>query len=308
DVPTEAPTEAATATEVEADAQQADATPTEEEVAITVVPPTETPLPLIQVTNTPTNTPVPPTATIVPPTTATTVPPSPTAVDAQAADETEEASMTEADATEETGVSQQAPQGPSGPVEIVTSTPISTPTTAPPASDLQPTPTAIGETGAAADDEDDPETASLTAGGEGCSYTVRAGDNAFRIAVNNNITLDELRAANPDQIVGANPIIQPGDVLEIPGCGLGTATSTPQPSPTPTDAPEDLAEPDDDVETVDAPDGFIEYTVSSGDTLLSIARRFGSTVNDLVEANNLTNPDQLSIGQVLFVPDPNADN
>jgi LysM repeat protein len=54
------------------------------------------------------------------------------------------------------------------------------------------------------------------------------------------------------------------------------------------------------------PEGFIVYEIRSGDTLLAIARRYGTTVNELVEVNDLTNPDVLDVGDELFVPDLNA--
>lgn len=43
------------------------------------------------------------------------------------------------------------------------------------------------------------------------------------------------------------------------------------------------------------------YTVKSGDSLWSISKKYGITVNDLKEANNLTS-NTLSIGQVLRIP------
>lgn len=44
------------------------------------------------------------------------------------------------------------------------------------------------------------------------------------------------------------------------------------------------------------------YIVQSGDSLYSIARKFGITVNDLLKANNLTSS-SLSIGQELIIPE-----
>lgn len=45
-----------------------------------------------------------------------------------------------------------------------------------------------------------------------------------------------------------------------------------------------------------------QYTVESGDTLSGIAQHFGTTVEALVAANEMADPDTLEIGQVLEVP------
>lgn len=44
------------------------------------------------------------------------------------------------------------------------------------------------------------------------------------------------------------------------------------------------------------------YTVQSGDTLGSIASRYGVTVDALAEANNIDNPNLIAVGQVLTIP------
>ncbi len=44
------------------------------------------------------------------------------------------------------------------------------------------------------------------------------------------------------------------------------------------------------------------YIVQAGDTLTSIAESFGTTVNDIMEANNITNADLINIGQQLNMP------
>lgn len=45
------------------------------------------------------------------------------------------------------------------------------------------------------------------------------------------------------------------------------------------------------------------YTVQTGDTLFLIARRFGTTVERLAQLNNITNPDEIFVGQVLTIPE-----
>src|SRR5437868_15515715 len=44
------------------------------------------------------------------------------------------------------------------------------------------------------------------------------------------------------------------------------------------------------------------YTVRAGDTLASIAARFNTSVQALVAANNIVNPNMISIGQQLIIP------
>ena len=44
------------------------------------------------------------------------------------------------------------------------------------------------------------------------------------------------------------------------------------------------------------------YIVQAGDTLYSIAQRFGTTVEILCKLNNITNPDLIQVGQVIILP------
>lgn len=52
--------------------------------------------------------------------------------------------------------------------------------------------------------------------------------------------------------------------------------------------------------TREAKDGV--YTVQRGDTLYSIARRYGTCVQTLVQMNHLCNPNLIYVGQRLSVP------
>jgi LysM repeat protein len=129
----------------------------------------------------------------------------------------------------------------------------------------------------------DPITSS--AGGEECVYIVRSGENLFRIAVNNNVTLAELRQANPEV---SGDLIQPGQRLRLPNCAGSAAPAAP---------PENVEQPG-----LSAPVGGTVHTVVAGDTLFNIARKYGVTVQAIVQANNLANPNALSIGQQLVIP------
>jgi predicted chitinase len=45
------------------------------------------------------------------------------------------------------------------------------------------------------------------------------------------------------------------------------------------------------------------YSVRSGDTLSALAKRFGTSVSEIAKANNITNPNKISTGQKLTIPD-----
>ncbi|MDI3481461.1 MAG: hypothetical protein PWQ97_1116 [Tepidanaerobacteraceae bacterium] len=47
---------------------------------------------------------------------------------------------------------------------------------------------------------------------------------------------------------------------------------------------------------------MIRYVVRSGDTLFAIAERFGTSVQAIVSANHLADPDLIFAGQVLIIP------
>lgn len=46
----------------------------------------------------------------------------------------------------------------------------------------------------------------------------------------------------------------------------------------------------------------IIYVVKAGDTLWKIAKRFGSTVDDIVRVNGIERPDRLNVGEKIYIP------
>ncbi len=106
---------------------------------------------------------------------------------------------------------------------------------------------------------------------------------------------------------GAPPELTPTDT-PIPGQPTPTPlppTATPIPGqPTPTPAPGATPTP-----TVPWPSPVPQppttgnrYVVQRGDTLYSIARRYGVSVWELAAYNNIYNMDRIYVGQVLFIP------
>jgi len=78
----------------------------------------------------------------------------------------------------------------------------------------------------------------------------------------------------------------------------GQIIVTPAPTPVPTPTPPPPPPP--------PPPCKVKYVVCWGDTLSSIARRFGTTVEAIVALNNIRNPNYIWVGQVLCIPCPAA--
>ncbi len=47
---------------------------------------------------------------------------------------------------------------------------------------------------------------------------------------------------------------------------------------------------------------LLQYTVRQGNTLFAIAQFFNTTIQDILSYNNLKNPSDIKIGQVLTIP------
>ena len=47
---------------------------------------------------------------------------------------------------------------------------------------------------------------------------------------------------------------------------------------------------------------LILYIVKKGDTLWKIAKKYGSTIDDIVRTNGIEDPNRINVGQKLFIP------
>ena len=109
------------------------------------------------------------------------------------------------------------------------------------------------------------------------TYTIKSGDTLWDIAVNNGTTVDALMKDNNL----SSHLIYPGDKLNYSSSSSSSV--------------EKLAQVKND--------GY--YTIALGDTLGTVADKFGTSVDNLVEINNLSNPHLVYVGQVIKV-DGNA--
>ena len=112
------------------------------------------------------------------------------------------------------------------------------------------------------------------------TYTVKPGDTLYSIARDNNVSVDTIIS---DNVLNNNNLsvgqvlrlrVADGEVLECFGPDF--------------EIPEDVAP-------------SITYVVQSGDNLYNIARKYNTSVSEIIRLNNLSN-NNLSIGQQLLLP------
>jgi LysM repeat protein/predicted nucleic acid-binding Zn ribbon protein len=107
------------------------------------------------------------------------------------------------------------------------------------------------------------------------THTVESGETLLGIAGVYGVTVEDIQQANNL----TDELIRPGDELVIPVQGEAAALTTNQ-----------------------GPTTNFSYTVATGDTVISIATRFGSTVQDILNANGLSADDVIRPGDELIVP------
>lgn len=111
--------------------------------------------------------------------------------------------------------------------------------------------------------------------GDGSWYTVKRGDTLFSLARRYGTTVEAIVRAN--NLKNANHI-RAGQKLWIPGSGGDSSSCR-----------------------------GTWYTVAMGDTLFSLAKRYGTTVEAITRANGLKDPYVIKAGQKLCIPGGGGD-
>jgi GH25 family lysozyme M1 (1,4-beta-N-acetylmuramidase) len=111
------------------------------------------------------------------------------------------------------------------------------------------------------------------------THKVKAGDTFESIANKYGVTVRELVNANPQLLTSGDSLKIPVAVA-IPGEGGTGSGSTDGGGPAPQ----------------------ITHTVKPGDTLYAIAIKYNTTIAAIASLNNISNPDQIKVGQVLKIP------
>ncbi len=126
------------------------------------------------------------------------------------------------------------------------------------------------------------------------TYTVKSGDSLWSIANKNKISTTDLAAANN---LKTSAVLKLGQKLVIPGKSMPKA-SAPVAAPA---ASYDVAPKAGESVATKSPAG-VRHTVKSGETLGTIAQKYGVKQRDLALANNITDPAKLAAGKELVIP------
>ncbi len=121
-------------------------------------------------------------------------------------------------------------------------------------------------------------------------YTIQRGDTISGIAERHGLTTQGVLALNN---LSRTSIIYPGQVIQLSGSSIAitpvsSVESNDPPSPPPTDAP--------------APVINNTYTIKTGDTVTSIAARFGVGIDAILGANSLSRSSIIYAGRTLMIP------
>lgn len=149
-------------------------------------------------------------------------------------------------------------------------------------------------------------------------YIVESGDSLYKIAKMFGTTVDVLAAYNG---ISDPDVLEVGQIVRLPddaqtdcvrihivkrGDTLGAIAKMHGMTAEEIASANDITEPDKieagSVLRLPREDRPRCYRVEKGDTLWKIARRFGTTVADLINLNRLTCPGRLRPGQMLRLP------
>lgn len=126
------------------------------------------------------------------------------------------------------------------------------------------------------------------------TYTVREGDSLYRISVNTLGDGDRWREIHElnRSALGADPVLQPGMVLELPKGARSSVVVAPKRS--------------DVIHAQTKTTKGRTHVVGPGDTLGEISQKYLGTVkrmNEIVKLNGLDDADDIRLGMTLRIPD-----
>ncbi|MDD3275611.1 MAG: LysM peptidoglycan-binding domain-containing protein [Kiritimatiellales bacterium] len=156
---------------------------------------------------------------------------------------------------------------------------------------------------------------------QGTTYTIQKGDYLSSIAKRSGLTVNEIKLANglkSDSIIAGKKLSIPkkGEVKAVaaakpipakaanPAQPVATSSMLPAPAPIVDAAPAVEAAPAAAPVAVSASAPVYEHVLYPGETLDDVARQYGSSQQEIMKLNNITDPASVKPGTKLLVPIP----
>lgn len=130
------------------------------------------------------------------------------------------------------------------------------------------------------------------------TYIVVAGDTLFKIALEHDVTVDDIAAANG--IIDIDSL-EVGQLLQIPGPGSSGTAETEDTSQELIEETETEAGTETDAATPAATTGGV-HVVKPGENLFRIGLQYGCSVEQLARHNGITTPNRISVGMEVQIP------
>ena len=151
-------------------------------------------------------------------------------------------------------------------------------------------------------------------------HTVRKGETLGKIASKYHTTVGNLKSWNhlrsTNLRVGQKLIVKKGTTVKVPNPNAKPAAQDSTKVIAQTDSTGAAAskcdtiggpvpskpQPQPEVKPVTPQSSYVSYTIRQGDTLTSIAKRYGTTANEIAQYNHLANKDAIKAGQKIKIP------
>ena len=149
-------------------------------------------------------------------------------------------------------------------------------------------------------------------------HVVKKGETLGKIAAKYHVSVNSIKSMNhlrsTSLRVGQKLLVKKGTTVKVPNPNAkkpeqdttkiiagNTATDSVKASCDTIGAPAPV-KPQPEIKPVQQQMNYTSYTIRQGDTLSSIARRYGTTADYLADYNNLANKNALQVGQKLKIP------
>jgi LysM repeat protein len=126
-----------------------------------------------------------------------------------------------------------------------------------------------------------------------CIHIVQPGENLFRLSMRYGVSVNDLAVANG---IANIQLIRVNQQITIPGCGTTGVFPPPTPLPPGVGGPGDGSVSGQSVAICS------QHLVQQYETLFQISLRYGVSMQSIINANNITNPNLIIMATTLQIP------